>query len=160
MSARPLGALAGSAQGWHYPAMSELPNLAERLPTGPIDRDGILEIFVDKAPRIEENAWPYSGFRVGVTSSVGEDTIILPPINMDHCFMVHIPVGADEITEEMVVKIHNIINLEKPAHTTYFLQFQTEEERAAPQVFMQVGVSHLGVPDLRYDEVDDTSEDT
>ncbi|MFT5431173.1 MAG: phage tail-like protein [Myxococcota bacterium] len=119
----------------------------------------ILEIFCDKAPRIVENAWPYAGFCIGVTSSVGEDTIILPQINLDHCFMVYIPVGADEITEEMVVKIHNIINLEKPAHTMYFLQFQTEEVRAAPQVFMQVGVSHLGVPDLRYDE-GETSEDS
>lgn len=119
----------------------------------------ILEIFCDKAPRIDENAWPYPGFCIGVSSSIGEDTIVLPQINLDHCFMVHIPVAADEITEEMVVKIHNIINLEKPAHTMYFLQFQTEEDRAAPQVFMQVGVSHLGVPDLRYDEVS-TSEDT
>ncbi|MBT9557728.1 MAG: hypothetical protein IV100_16960 [Myxococcales bacterium] len=57
------------------------------------------------------------------------------------------------------MKIHNLINMEKPAHATYFLQFQTEERRATPQVFMQIGVSSLGVPDLRYDD-DETSGDS
>ncbi len=119
----------------------------------------VIRIFLDREPRIEENKWPYPGFRVGVTSSVGVDTIVLPQIDLDHCFMVHIPVGVDEVTEEMVVKIHNLINMEKPAHATYFLQFQTEERRATPQVFMQIGVSSLGVPDLRYDE-EETSGDS
>ena len=112
----------------------------------------VLHIFLDNSVRIEENAWPYPGFCIGVTSSIGEDTIVLPRIDLDHCFMVHIPVAPDDITEEMVVKVHNIINLEKPAHTMYFLQFQLEEQRSSPQVFMQIGVSSLGVPDLRYSE--------
>jgi phage tail-like protein len=113
--------------------------------------EDVLHIFLDKKVHVEENAWPYPGFCIGVTSSIGEDSIVLPKINLDHCFMVHIPIAPDEITEEMVVKVHNIINLEKPAHTMYFLQFQLLEKRAAPQVFMQIGVSSLGVPDLRYD---------
>ena len=112
----------------------------------------VLHIFLDNSVRIEENAWPYPGFCIGVTSSIGEDTIVLPRIDLDHCFMVHIPVAPDDITEEMVVKVHNIINLEKPAHTMYFLQFQLEKQRSSPQVFMQIGVSSLGVPDLRYSE--------
>ena len=113
----------------------------------------VLAIFVGKEPRIVENAWPYQGFRVGVSSTVAEDTIILPPINLDHCFMVHIPMPSEEITEEMVVKIHNIINLEKPAHSTYFLQFKTEDLKARPQVFMQIGIAAtIGVTELRYDE--------
>ena len=101
----------------------------------------ILGIFVGQEPRIEENAWPYRGFRVGVTSTIAEDTIILPTIKMDHCFIVHIPIAADEITEETVVKIHNIITMEKPAHTTYFLQFKTEDKKATPQVYMTIGVA-------------------
>ena len=117
--------------------------------------EDVLQIFLDHSVRIEENAWPYPGFCIGVTSSIGEDSIVLPKIDLDHCFMVHIPVAPDEITEEMVVKVHNIINLEKPAHTMYFLQFQLEEERSAPQVFMQIGVSSLGVPDIRYDDSSD-----
>ncbi len=112
----------------------------------------VIRIFLEREPRIEENKWPYPGFRVGVTSTVGIDTIVLPVIDLDHCFIVHIPARADEITEEMVVKIHNLISLEKPAHTTYFLQFQTEDKVATPQVFMQIGVSAMGVPDLRFVE--------
>ena len=112
----------------------------------------VIKIFLEREPTIEENRWPYAGFRIGVTSSVGVDSIVLPKIDLDHCFIVQIPVAADEITEEMVVKIHNLINLEKPAHTTYFLQFKTEDKKATPQVFMQIGVSSLGVPDLRVSE--------
>ena len=112
----------------------------------------VLAIFVGKEPKIVENAWPYQGFRVGVSSTVAEDTIILPPINLDHCFMVHIPMPPEDITEEMVVKIHNIINLEKPAHSTYFLQFKTEDVKARPQVFMQIGIAAtIGMTELRYD---------
>lgn len=112
----------------------------------------MLAIFIGRTPSIEENAWPYEGFRVGVSSTVAEDTIILPAINLDHCFMVHVPIAPEDITEEMVVKVHNIIKMEKPAHSMYFLQFKTEDDKAKPQLFMQIGVSALGVSDLRYDE--------
>ncbi|MFT7621524.1 MAG: phage tail-like protein [Myxococcota bacterium] len=114
----------------------------------------VLEIFVGERPRIEENAWPYAGFRIGVSSTLGEDTIILPPMDMDHCFMVHIPMAPEAITEEMVVKVHNIIKLEKPAHTTYFLQFERKEDKPKPLPFFQIGVSALGVDDVRYDETE------
>ena len=118
----------------------------------------VLEIFLGKRPRIEENAWPYNGFRIGVSSTVAEDTIILPPIKLDHTFMVHIPVGPDEITEEMVVKVHNIIKLEKPAHATYFLQFKSDDEKSKPQLFMQIGVSAMGVADMRYSEQEEDEQ--
>ncbi len=112
----------------------------------------ILDIFVGKRPKIIENKWPYTGFRMGVTSAIGEDTIVLPPINLDHCFIVQLPIPPEDVTEEMVVKIHNIINHEKPSHTTYFLQFKSEVAKAKPQVFMQIGaVSTIGLTELRYD---------
>lgn len=120
----------------------------------------MLKIFIGKEPTIEENTWPYDGFRVGVSSTVAEDTIILPPINMDHCFIVHVPVKDDEITEEMVVKVHNIINMERPAHTMYFLQFKREADKARAQHFMQIGaVSTIGVHALKYDEDESTTEE-
>ena len=112
-----------------------------------------LKIFIGKKPTIVENDWPYDGFRIGVSSTMGEDTVILPPIDLDYCFVVRLPFKQDEITEEMVVKVHNIINMERPAHTMYFLQFETEEEKAKPQVFMQIGAaSTIGMVELRYDE--------
>ena len=100
----------------------------------------MLEIFVGTAPKIDENSWPYPGFRIGITSTMGEDSMILPPLHLDHCFVVHVPQPVDEISEEMVVKIHNIINMEKPAHTNYCLQFYSDDNRPTPQVFMQIGV--------------------
>lgn len=88
----------------------------------------ILEVFTGVRPEIVENAWPYDGFRVGVSSSVGIDTIMLPPMNLAHCFVVRLPVAAQDIDEAMLVKIHQIIQQEKPAHTTYFLAFEEGEE--------------------------------
>ena len=105
----------------------------------------VLSIFVGVRPVIEENSWPYKGFRIDVSSMMGEDSLILPTINLDHCFIVRFPMGPDELTEETVVKIHQIINTEKPAHTTYFLQFDTEGEVSRPQTFMQIGTIGIGV---------------
>ena len=119
----------------------------------------MLHIFVGKRPVINENTWPYRGFRIGVTSTMGEDTIILPPLNLDHCFIVELPIRHDEITEEMVVKVHNIINMEKPAHTTYFLQFKTDGDTARPQLFMQIGISStIGDAKVTYEEEPTDSE--
>jgi phage tail-like protein len=116
----------------------------------------MLGVFVGTDPKIEENAWPYRGFRIGVTSVMGDDTMILPPLNLDHCFIVHVPTGADGLSEEMVVKIHNIINMEKPAHATYCLQFDSADDRPKPQMFVQIGVaSTVGEADLRITD-DDT----
>ena len=88
----------------------------------------ILEVFTGVRPEIVENAWPYDGFRIGVSSSVGVDTVMLPPMNLAHCFIVRLPIAVEEIDEAMLVKIHQIIQQEKPAHTTYFLAFEGEED--------------------------------
>jgi len=116
----------------------------------------VLAIFVGKRPRIEENTWPYRGFRVGVSSTIGDDTLILPRINLDHCFIVRFPMGPSEMNEEQIVKIHQIINKEKPAHSTYFLQFDTQEDVIRPQVFMQIGTLGIGVSSSE----DNTTEDS
>jgi phage tail-like protein len=116
----------------------------------------MLGIFVGAEPKIEENTWPYPGFRIGVTSTMGEDSMILPPLNLDHCFVVHVQQTVNEISEEMVVKVHNIINMEKPAHTAYCLQFSSDAERPTPQTFMQIGVaSVVGTAAADYEEAED-----
>jgi len=101
----------------------------------------LLAIYVGVAPRIEENSWPYKGFRIGISSSIGIDSVILPPMNLAHCFLVHIPIGYGKVSEEMVVRIHRVIQAEKPAHTTYFLTFESESEKVELRDFMQIGVS-------------------
>lgn len=99
-----------------------------------------LEIFTGLAPEIDENRWPFRGFRVGVSSVIGEDAVILPPMNKSHCFVVKLPFAVDEVTEDELMKIHQIIQNEKPAHTVYWLEFATKQRRAEVLGFMQIGV--------------------
>jgi hypothetical protein len=91
---------------------------------------------------IEENRWPYRGFRVGVASTVGIDTMVLPEVSMAHTFVVRLPVPFDEVGEERLVRLHRVIESEKPAGTNYFLQF-TGEEGVTEVVGMRVGVSSM-----------------
>lgn len=97
----------------------------------------MIEVFTGVTPRICENEWPYRGFRIGVDAAIGMDTIVLPPMNLAFCFVVHLPLSHDELAPGMLAKIHEIIRNEKPAHTMYFLQFEgdngvTVEENIVP----------------------------
>ena len=83
-----------------------------------------LSIFVGVEPEIIENAWPFRGFQIEVNSTMDIDTIIFPVVNTSHCFIVDIPLEPDEISEYTIVKIHDIIRAEKPAHTMYYLRFK------------------------------------
>ncbi|MBQ8036954.1 MAG: PASTA domain-containing protein [Proteobacteria bacterium] len=83
-----------------------------------------LSIFVGVEPEIIENAWPFNGFQIGVHSTMDFDTIIFPVVNLSHCFIVDIPLEPEEVSEYTIVKIHDIIRAEKPAHTMYYLRFK------------------------------------
>lgn len=83
-----------------------------------------LSIFVGVEPEIIENAWPFNGFQIDVHSTMDFDTIIFPVVNLSHCFIVDMPLEPDEISEYTIVKIHDIIRSEKPAHTMYYLRFK------------------------------------
>jgi phage tail-like protein len=87
-----------------------------------------LEIFTGVQPVIHENQWPFPGFQVGEAGDVGIDAIILPPITRAHCFIVELPMSADDLSLETIYKIHRIIEVEKPAHTRYILRFRPPEE--------------------------------
>ena len=100
----------------------------------------IVEVFTGVTPEIEENRWPYDGFRIGVSSSVGEDTIIFPEVNLAHCFVVQLPVAFEDLGANVIVKIHEIIRQEKPAHTMYFLQFAGDRGVTVDETVMAIGV--------------------
>jgi phage tail-like protein len=85
-----------------------------------------LKLFTGVEPDVIENEWPFDGFRIGVTSTIGIDSIILPPVNRAHCFVVDFPIHPDEVTDNLIIQIHDIIQAQKPAHTTYFLRFMGE----------------------------------
>jgi phage tail-like protein len=107
-----------------------------------------LKLFIGHEPIIEENKWPFRGFRVGVDARVGIDTVVLPPVNLAHCFTVTVPIKFTEVTPEMVVRVHEIIQMEKPAHVQYYLRFAADEGDAQLREFFAIGLrSGIGIAD-------------
>lgn len=105
-----------------------------------------LKLFTGHEPRIEENKWPFKGFRVGTEARVGLDTVVLPPVVLAHCFMITMPVKFGDVTPEMIIRIHQIIRLEKPAHTHYYLSFEADTGEAELREFFQIGLrSGIGI---------------
>lgn len=83
-----------------------------------------LSYFVGVEPDIIENEWPFKGFQIGVHSTMGIDSIIFPPVNLSHCFVIDIPLDPSEVDDQLIIKVHDIIRSEKPAHTMYYLRFK------------------------------------
>ncbi|MGE0400301.1 MAG: phage tail protein [Kofleriaceae bacterium] len=110
-----------------------------------------LRLFSDHEPDIEENRWPFRGFRVEPEGAedgarIGIDSVILPPVDLAHCFIVSMPIKFDTVTPEMVIRIHQIIAMEKPAHTHYYLQFAEEKGDVELREFFQIGMrSGIGI---------------
>ncbi|MCO5171282.1 MAG: phage tail protein [Planctomycetes bacterium] len=82
-----------------------------------------LRLFTGVDPVIIENAWPFEGFVVGVSSTVGVDTVLTHQVNRAHTFIVHVPLPIDDVDLETIRRIHRIIEQEKPVHTDYYLTF-------------------------------------
>ncbi len=104
-----------------------------------------LSIFTEVEPRVLENQWPYRGFRVGEIR-IGLDSIVLPPVNLAHCFMVEVPAAFTDASDAMILKIHDIIRMEKPAHAAYYLTFAAAPALDALQPFV-VGIGRVGIGD-------------
>jgi phage tail-like protein len=112
-----------------------------------------LKLFTGHEPDIQENSWPFKGFRVeGEDSEHGArialDSVVLPPVDLAHCFVVTMPIKFEDVTPELVIRIHRIIQLEKPAHTHYYLQFTEEQGEVELREFFAIGVrSGIGIGD-------------
>jgi phage tail-like protein len=110
-----------------------------------------LKLFTGHEPEIFENEWPFKGFRVeGEGAEAGArialDSVVLPPMDLAHCFVVKMPIKFDDVTPEMVIRIHQIIQLEKPAHTHYYLQFAEEKGEVELREFFAIGLrSGIGI---------------
>ena len=120
-----------------------------------------LKLFTGHEPDISENTWPFKGFRVEGEGAeegarIAMDSVVLPPVELAHCFVVTMPIAFDDITPELVIRIHQIIQLEKPAHTNYYLQFKEEKGDVELREFFAIGVrSGIGIGA----EVVETSEE-
>lgn len=107
-----------------------------------------LALFTGVEPEVLENQWPFKGFRIGVHSTIGVDSVILPPVNLAHCFVIQIPKAFKDTTDDMVIRIHDIIMSEKPAHTSYFLRFMAELVEREVRDGLKIGIrSRIDVGD-------------
>ncbi len=110
-----------------------------------------LKLFTGQEPDIDENTWPFKGFRVEADGAelgarVGLDSVILPPVDLAHCFVVTMPVKYETVTPETVIRIHRIIQMEKPAHTHYYLRFAEEKGDVELREFFAIGLrSGIGI---------------
>lgn len=110
-----------------------------------------LKLFTGHEPDIEENVWPFQGFRVSAEDTeegarIALDSVILPPMDLAHCFVVTMPMKFDTVTPEMVIRIHQIIQTEKPAHTHYYLRFAEEQGDVELREFFSIGLrSGIGI---------------
>ena len=96
--------------------------------------------------------WPFRGWRIGVTSEIGIDSVVLPPVNLAHTFVVEMPVSYKDVSPETVIRIHEIIQMEKPANTQYYLRFAAEGGGNELSEFIAIGggvsaASALGADD-------------
>lgn len=105
----------------------------------------LLEMYVGVKPTIRENEWPFEPFRVGVSSEIGITSTILPPMNLSHVFVVELPLESGAISDDLIVRIHRVIQAEKPAHTNYFLTFHQEETSYEMAPFMTIGEDDFSV---------------
>ncbi len=110
-----------------------------------------LRLFTGHEPEIEENTWPFKGFRIeGEAAEEGArialDSVILPPVELAHCFVVTIPIKFESVSPETVIRIHQIIQMEKPAHTHYYLRFAEQAGDAELREFFEIGLrSGIGI---------------
>jgi phage tail-like protein len=110
-----------------------------------------LRLFTGHEPDIEENTWPFKGFRVeseGAESGarIALDSVIMPPVDLAHCFVVTMPVKYETVTSDTIIRIHQIIQTEKPAHTHYYLRFAEEKGDVELREFFAIGLrSGIGI---------------
>jgi phage tail-like protein len=123
-----------------------------------------LRLFTGHEPDIAENTWPFKGFRVEAEGAelgarVGLDSVIMPPVDLAHCFVVTMPVKFETVTSEMVIRIHQIIQMEKPAHTHYYLRFAEEQGDVELREFFSIGLrSGIGIGAEVVQTTEDESE--
>ncbi len=104
-----------------------------------------LQLFTGHEPEIEEHVYPVSGCRTG-NSRIGVDAVVMHPPRLAHCFVVTLPKLEENLTPEFILRVHRIIQMERPAHTTYYLQFGREKKAEPLQAMFAVGINaRLGV---------------
>jgi phage tail-like protein len=124
-----------------------------------------LRLFTGHEPDIEENTWPFKGFRVEgegaeIGARVGLDSVIMPPVDLAHCFVVTMPIKYETVSSEMIIRIHQILQMEKPAHTHYYLRFAEEKGDVELREFFAIGLrSGIGIGAEVVQGIEESGED-
>jgi len=124
-----------------------------------------LRLFTGHEPDILENTWPFKGFRVEaegaeIGARVGLDSVIMPPVDLAHCFVVTMPIKYETVTSDTIIRIHQIIQMEKPAHTHYYLRFAEEKGDVELREFFAIGLrSGIGIGAEVVQTTEDESEE-
>ena len=100
-----------------------------------------ISLFTGFEPHLAENEWPFNGFRIGVSSTVGIDTVILPPVDKAHSFVCVMPHKFKDVSAQSIIRLHEIIEMEKPSHSTYMLKFEDPRQAVEEREFYRIGVS-------------------
>jgi phage tail-like protein len=105
-----------------------------------------LRLFADVKAEIHEGEWPYPGLVIGKSSTIGEDTILSPPVFISQCFTVELPDKKNEISRERLRTVQALVETEKPAHAHYALVFEETEPVYDAVPFLHVGkTGRIGV---------------
>jgi phage tail-like protein len=105
-----------------------------------------LRLFADVKAEIHEGEWPYPGLVIGRSSTIGQDTILSPPVFISQCFTVELPDKKTEISRERLRTVQALVETEKPAHAHYALVFEEAEPVYEAVPFLHVGkTGRIGV---------------
>lgn len=100
-----------------------------------------ISLFTGMEPELVENEWPFKGFCIGISSTVGIDTVILPPVDKCHSFVVLMPHEFKDTSPEEIIRLHEIVDRERPSHTTYMLKFAEPRIPVEEREFYRIGIT-------------------
>ncbi len=103
----------------------------------------MVRLFLGLDIEVVENRWPFRGLRIGVSSTIGVDTMVLPEVSMGHTFVVKVSARPEDLGEAVLVRLHRILEAEKPASSNYFLQFSDTEGVTEDTSLWRVGVTSV-----------------
>src|SRR5437868_11404606 len=70
-----------------------------------------LRLFADVKAEIHEGEWPYPGLVVGKSSTIGQDTVLSPPVFASQCFTVELPDSKAEISRERLRTVQALVEI-------------------------------------------------
>jgi P2-related tail formation protein len=105
-----------------------------------------LRLFAGVKAEIHEGEWPYPGLVIGKSSTIGEDTVLSPPVFESQCFTVELPDQKGEISRQRLRTVQALVENEKPAHAQYALVFQKTQPVYDVVPFLHIGnTGRIGV---------------